>query len=86
MDLDDFKLPPLEEVLGRVEGEKGSESDNIIPKPRFYDSTCAIKEEEDGRGKIQIENRKKYPSIVCRYYNQGNCKVCDVTLCAHHYP
>lgn len=77
---DNFKLPPLEEVLGRGESSNHKEKDTL--NFRFHNYNCVKKEEADGFGKIQVSkklNKDGHYSIVCSKYLGGR-GVCSIEI------
>lgn len=76
MDWDDMKLPPLEEVLGRVEGDSnnnGSSDGSGQVRSPWYNETCPIAKRRDGFGEIKIEKGKYINSIICEYFSRIHC-------------
>ncbi len=74
---DDFRLPPLEEILRRVED---MEEPSGPSKSGFDNYFCSKKDEADGYGNIQVSekpNASGHYSVICsKYYDRsGQCNI-----------
>ncbi len=71
-DFGKFGLPPLEEVLGRVEENVGGDGSG---HPDFYDVNCPTKEDRIGNGRVQVGRKvaldlckRPHYKVVCIYH------------------